>query len=115
MKYGSTEYQYAAPIARALIDDASFRRWVLSKSEFAEFLDARVLHDEMSGWRRNATAEWWRFHFTAKCRCLGCSGKETTYLQFSKAQPAFASRCISRLSSRKTNSKMMAFNPEVMR
>jgi hypothetical protein len=77
MKYGSVEYQYAAPIAQALIADKGFRRWVLSQSEFPEFADARVLHEEMAAHRSNRTAEWWRFHFTEKCRCAGCSGKET--------------------------------------
>ncbi|UPK40866.1 hypothetical protein IVB18_50555 (plasmid) [Bradyrhizobium sp. 186] len=77
MKYGSIEYLYASPIARAMIDDPSFRRWVLSKSEFAEFAEARILNREISAHRANLTAEWWRFHFTEKCRCDGCSGKET--------------------------------------
>lgn len=80
MKYGSTEYLYAAPIAQALIDEFDFRKWVLSKSVFAEFSDARILHHEMASYRGNATAEWWRFHFTEKCRCAGCSGKETDLL-----------------------------------
>jgi hypothetical protein len=80
MKYGSTEYLYAAPIARALIDDEAFRKWVLWKSDFAEFSDASVLHEEMAVHRGNATAEWWRFHYTEKCRCAGCSGKETDLL-----------------------------------
>ncbi|WP_029587553.1 hypothetical protein [Bradyrhizobium sp. URHD0069] len=77
MKYGSIEYQYAAPIAQALVDDPDFRRWVLSKSVFAEFVDARILNKEIGRHRSNPTAEWWRFHFTEKCRCDGCSGKET--------------------------------------
>jgi hypothetical protein len=80
MKYGSTEYLYAAPIAQALIDDARFRTWVLSRTQFAEFSDARILNAEMAKHRSNPTAEWWRFHFTEKCRCTGCSGKETDLL-----------------------------------
>lgn len=80
MKYGSLEYQYAAPLAQALIGHAGFRRWVLAKSKFAEFSDARLLHEEMAVHRGNRTAEWWRFHFTEKCRCGGCSGKETDLL-----------------------------------
>jgi hypothetical protein len=43
MKYGSIEYQYAAPIARSLVEDAKFRRWVLSKSKFSSSSDARIL------------------------------------------------------------------------
>ena len=77
MKYGSIEYRYAAPIAQALVDDAKFRGWVLSRSPFARYSDAPILNKEMIGHRANATAEWWRFHFTEKCRCDGCSGKET--------------------------------------
>lgn len=80
MRYGSLEYKYAAPIAQGLTEDPHFRSWVLSKSEFHEFSDARILHEEMALHRRNSTAEWWRFHFTEKCRCLGCSGKETDIL-----------------------------------
>ncbi len=92
MRYGSVEYKYAAPIAQALVDDAHFREWVLSRSEFSDFSDARLLHKEMARHRRNATAEWWRFHFTEKCRCLGCSGKETDLLAIfeSKSNVRFA-------------------------
>lgn len=80
MKYGSLEYQYSAPLAEALIDDASFRRWLLAKSVFAEHTDAHLLNSEMAAHRRNDVAEWWRFHFTEKCRCEGCRGKETDFL-----------------------------------
>src|SRR5438445_8538443 len=92
MRYGSLEYKYAAPIAQALSDDAAFREWLLSKSEFAKFSDARILREEMTAHRRNSSAEWWRFHFTEKCRCLGCSGKETDLLVIfeSKSRIRFA-------------------------
>jgi hypothetical protein len=80
MKYGSVEYQYAAPIAHALVNDAEFRSWVLSRSPFADLSAARILDKEMRAHRGNATAEWWRFHFTEKCRCDGCGGKETDIL-----------------------------------
>src|SRR5436190_8716042 len=92
MRYGSREYVYAAPIAQALADNASFREWVLSKSEFHEFSGARILHEEMALHRSNSSAEWWRFHFTEKCRCLGCSGKETDILAIfeSKSRAWFA-------------------------
>jgi hypothetical protein len=78
MKYGSVEYQYAGPIARGLVEHSAFRHWVLSKSKFSSCSDARILHKEMRAYRKNPTAEWWRFYFTEGCRrCLGCSGKET--------------------------------------
>lgn len=80
MKYGSIEYSYAAPFARALAVDDVFRNWVVSKTEFREMSTARLLDAEMAAWRGNPTAEWWRFHFTEKCRCAGCSGKETGIL-----------------------------------
>jgi hypothetical protein len=80
MKYGSAEYAYADPIARGLVEDAAFRRWVLSKSTFSKSSGARILDKEMRSHRRNSTAEWWRFYFTESCRCLGCSGKETDIL-----------------------------------
>jgi hypothetical protein len=69
MKYGSVEYQYAAPIAQGLIEDGAFRHWVLSKSKFSNLSDARILHEEMKAHRRNPTAEWWRFYFAEGCRC----------------------------------------------
>lgn len=92
MRYGSLEYKYASPIAQALADNAAFREWVLLQSEFFEFSDARILHEEMAVHRSNPTAEWWRFHFTEKCRCLGCSGKETDLLAIfeSKSRVRFA-------------------------
>jgi hypothetical protein len=80
MKYGSLEYNYASPIAQALADDVPFREWVLLQSEFSEFSDARILHDEMAVHRRDSSAEWSRFYFTEKCLCLGCSGKKTDIL-----------------------------------
>ena len=91
MKYGSVEYRYAAPIAKALVDDEAFRRWVLKQSKFAASADARILHEEMKSYRRNTTAEWWRFYFTEGCRCLGCSGKETDiFTVFEKGSERFA-------------------------
>lgn len=80
MKYGSLEYQYAEPIARGLVEQADFRRWVLSRSKFSSASEARILNKEMKAHRSNPTAEWWRFYFTEGCRCLGCSGKETDIL-----------------------------------
>lgn len=89
MKYGSLEYQYAAPLAQALVDDTLFRRWLLSKSVFAEYADAHLLNSEMAAYRKNNAAEWWRFHFTEKCRCEGCRGKETDLLAIFEAKTGF--------------------------
>lgn len=78
MKYGSLEYQYAAPLAQALVDDPAFRKWVLLKSEFADYADARLLNSEMEAHRRSPNAEWWRFHFYSSCDCEGCTGGRET-------------------------------------
>lgn len=78
MKYGSLEYRYAEPIARSLATNAEFSRWVLYKSKFAEFADARLLREEMILQRQNPTAEWWRFHFSMRCNDLCCSGGRET-------------------------------------
>lgn len=81
MKYGTIEFKYAEPIAQALVNDAAFRKWVLLKTEFANSAeDARLQHEEMRGWRSGVATNWWRSHFTEKCRCQGCSGKETDLL-----------------------------------
>jgi hypothetical protein len=85
MKYGSVEYTYAEPIARGLQTNAFFRTWLISRTEFADMSDARLLDSEMKAWRGNSSAEWWRFHFTEKCRCAGCSGKETDILSIFEA------------------------------
>ena len=63
----------------ALVEDPSFRTWVLRQTKFADFAEgARILHEEMMA-QRNATT-YWRSHFTEKCRCQGCSGQETDIL-----------------------------------
>jgi hypothetical protein len=80
MKYGTIEYRYAEPFARGLAENRAFREWVLSRTEFSQMSNARLLASEMLAWRANPSAEWWRFHFTEKCRCAGCSGKETDIL-----------------------------------
>jgi hypothetical protein len=78
VKYGSIEYRYAEPIARGLLADPDFRRWVLSKSKFVEVAGARLLKDDVVQHRKNPVAEWWRFHFSMICDCLGCSGGRET-------------------------------------
>jgi len=78
MKYGSLEYQYAEPIARALATNKQFSQWVLSNSIFADVADARLLKDEMILQRQSPTAEWWRFHFSMSCKDPCCSGGRET-------------------------------------
>jgi hypothetical protein len=79
MQYGAVEFAYAEPFANALVEDPSFRAWVLRKTKFADIGDgARILNDEMMA-LRNATT-YWRSHFTERCRCQGCSGQETDLL-----------------------------------
>ncbi|MEQ8655461.1 MAG: hypothetical protein RIC87_23615 [Kiloniellales bacterium] len=81
MRYGGIEWEYAAPIADALVASSEFRGWLLKKTRFAHQADqAILLHREMKA-RRSANAEtWWRSYFTEKCRCQGCSGQETDML-----------------------------------
>jgi hypothetical protein len=75
MRYGAVEFAYAEPFANALVEDSSFRAWVLRQTKFSEAEGADILHEEMMA-QRNATT-YWRSHFTEKCRCQGCSGQET--------------------------------------
>jgi hypothetical protein len=113
MKYGSREYQYAAPLALALVEHSPFRQWVTSKSAFSEFPSARIPHKEMTRHRGNSTAEWWRFHFTEKCRCLGCSGKETDILAIfeSESRIRFALHFeVKQPTDRFKNLRAMGFN-----
>jgi hypothetical protein len=88
--YGLRELRYAAPFADALVDDPDFRTWVLSRTKFAKYsLDARVLDREMLAKRSAKAASWWRSHFREKCRCDGCSGRETDLLAIFESPGAF--------------------------
>jgi hypothetical protein len=79
--YGEAEKRFATPFADALATDKAFRKWVLERTEFADFAgEARLLHEEMKARRSGIAQTWWRSHFTEKCRCFGCSGKETDLL-----------------------------------
>jgi hypothetical protein len=81
VKYGALEYAYAAPIAAALSMDSKFGEWVFSRTKFdATSKGARVLAEEMKSRRSKAATDWWRSHFTEKCRCDGCRGQETDLL-----------------------------------
>jgi class 3 adenylate cyclase len=47
MQYGSVEFGYAEPFANALVEDPSFRAWVLRQTKFADFAEgARILHED---------------------------------------------------------------------
>lgn len=86
MLYGSVEFTYAEPFANALVEDPSFRAWVLRQTKFAGYSEtACVLHKEMAAQRSGKSATWWRSHFTEKCRCQGCSGQETDILAIFEA------------------------------
>ncbi|HYM72444.1 MAG TPA: hypothetical protein VET89_05645 [Stellaceae bacterium] len=81
MLYGSIEFTYAEPFANGLVSDPAFRSWVLRHTKFANVAaEARLLSDEMQAKRTQPTTNWWRSHYTEKCRCQGCSGQETDIL-----------------------------------
>lgn len=81
MRYGSTEWAYAEPIARALQESPEFRTWFLSQTRFGMHARTAVLlHEEMKSQRSASAESWWRSHYTEKCRCPGCSGQETDLL-----------------------------------
>ena len=86
MKYGNIEYQYAAPFAEALVSDPNFRSWLLRQTKFAEFAgNARLMDREMKAKRSASAQSWWRSHYTEKCRCDGCGGRETDLLAIFEA------------------------------
>ena len=81
MRYGSHEFKYAQPFAEELAADPAFRSWVLQRTKFAKFADgSRVLSEEMQKRRSGGSANWWRSHYTEKCKCEGCTGQETDIL-----------------------------------
>ena len=71
------EFQYAEPFAEALSDNSGFRKWVLGQTVFAKFENVRLLRDEMAKKRSPGTPYWWKHHYTHKCTCPGCDGRET--------------------------------------
>lgn len=86
MRYGSLEYAYAVPFAEALVTNASFRSWVLARTPFANYgREARLRNEAMHALRGKSAENWWRSHFTEKCRCNGCSGQETDLLAIFEA------------------------------
>lgn len=80
MDYGALEYAYAKPIADALETDSEFRMWILGRTKFAGSGSAKLLHEEMKATRSKGARDWWRSHYTEKCRCEGCRGHETDLL-----------------------------------
>ena len=86
MLNGSLEFAYAQPFANALADPA-FRSWVLRQTRFDRYSDgARLLDEEMLSKRGKSSGTWWRSHFSEKCRCQGCSGRETDLLAVFEAE-----------------------------
>jgi hypothetical protein len=81
MRYGGVEWQYAEPIARALVELPEFKTCILKKTQFAVHAEeAKLLHEDMKALRSSSAETWWRSHYTEKCRCSGCSGQETDLL-----------------------------------
>lgn len=81
MKYGSIEWAYADPFARALVENREFLVWLLGRTAFRPMAQEAVLmHNEMKLKRSPTSETWWRSHYTEKCRCEGCSGQETDLL-----------------------------------
>jgi hypothetical protein len=116
MKYGSLEYQYAEPIARALAEHEGFSKWVLSKSKFSEDADARLLKNEMMLQRQTPTAEWWRFHFFMGCKNPCCSGgRETDIFAVFEAQDKRRFAMHLRSNSPKTGSTLRGCRKSGMR
>ncbi len=71
------EFKYAEPFAEALYENSDFRNWVLGQTVFARFEKVRLLLDEIVKKRSPGTPYWWRHHYTHKCTCPGCDGRET--------------------------------------
>ncbi|MGL5734444.1 MAG: hypothetical protein ACRCYS_06220 [Beijerinckiaceae bacterium] len=88
--YGPEEYAYAEPIAEALRDNRQFLSWIISQTSFSEgAMTARLLFDEMKKHRSKGAKTWWRSHYHEKCRCEGCSGKETDLLAIFECDDRF--------------------------
>jgi hypothetical protein len=88
MRYGSLEFAYAAPFANALAEDETFRIWILRQTKFSRIAPrAKLLNREMRERRAKSAQNWWRSHFTEKCRCDGCSGQETDILAIFEGNP----------------------------
>jgi hypothetical protein len=90
MEYGHLEKRYSRPIAEALVSNAEFRTWLLSRTMFSDFAaTARLMDQEMLAKRSKAATSWWASHFTESCRCAGCRGQETDLLAIFEAEHAF--------------------------
>lgn len=88
-QYGHIEWNYAEPFARGLEVNPVFRKWVLQRTEFEEFADARVMNEEMKSRRSKSAKTWWGSHYTESCRCEGCKGKETDLMAVFEASSGF--------------------------
>ena len=81
MRYGPLEFAYAEPFANTLATNEVFRTWVLNQTKFSRIAaGAKLLNQEMREKRGKIAENWWRSHYTEKCRCDGCSGQETDLL-----------------------------------
>lgn len=77
------EFRYAKPIADGIVENDSFRRWLISKTKFSSSAeDARSLWKEQLARRTRGTPHWWRHYFVGKgsCACKQCGERETDIL-----------------------------------
>jgi hypothetical protein len=77
------EFRYAKPIADGIVEDDSFRRWLISQTRFSSSAgDARSLWKEQLERRAPGTPHWWRHYFVGKksCACKQCGERETDIL-----------------------------------
>lgn len=73
-----SEDELCHAFADKLASDESFQNWLLNQCGFSSDIGyCRLMHQEQLDLRSSDTAPWWRHWFTEKCRCDGCSGKET--------------------------------------
>jgi hypothetical protein len=84
--YAHLELLYKRSVADSLVVEPAFRSWLITEavcasSAFAD--ESRLLHREMLNQRSKSCRQennWAFSHYQEKCRCDGCSGRETDLL-----------------------------------
>jgi hypothetical protein len=89
-KYSANEFLWARPIAQAILADASFRQWFLSKTRFANLAllaQPQVLQQASLRTTPNARKWFWFNYFCARknCECRIETGIESDILIILKA------------------------------